>query len=363
MLRTALRHRHTGLKISATGVAVVLVITITITLALVGGQDDSDSAASQAITCTPGSGLRSGAVPNGWNADVMAASAASGVPAPVLAAQLEAESGWNPKATSGAGAQGLAQFMPATWDAYGEGDPFDPKAAIAAQGTYMGVLLTSVTPIATSTSADPVVLALAAYNAGPARIEQYQGVPPFAETQKYVQKIPELAQQMYSGDCTAPGAPAAGVPPVGPGQWVIPLPGAVLTSPFGMRWGVLHAGIDLAMPNGQPAGTVTAPVDLFITYATCGSDGYGCSVVGAFKDGTGFQMRFGHMVTGSLKVTEGDTAKAGTALGTMGATGDVTGPHLHFEIYSPGSPTNAYAGNGTPIDPLPILTSKGVKLG
>ncbi|PRZ43959.1 hypothetical protein CLV47_10183 [Antricoccus suffuscus] len=41
----------------------------------------------------------------------------------------------------------------------------------------------------------------------------------------------------------------------------------------------------------------------------------------------------------------------------------MTGVHLHFEIYSPGSPTNAYASNGTPIDPLPILTSKGVKVG
>ncbi|PRZ43960.1 peptidase M23-like protein [Antricoccus suffuscus] len=234
------------------------------------------------------------------------------MPASILAGLLEAESGWNPKATSPASAQGLAQFMPATWNAYGTGDPFDPKAAIAALGAYIGALLTSVTPIATSTSSDPVVLALAAYNAGPARIEQYQGVPPFAETQKYVQKIPEPAQQTNSGNCTTPGALDPALPPVGPGEWVMPLPGAVLTSPFGMRWGVLHAGIDLATPRGQPAGTVTAPVDLFITYATCGTDGYGCSVVGAFKDGTGFQMRFGHMATGSLKVTAGDTVKAGT---------------------------------------------------
>ena len=99
----------------------------------------------------------------------------------VLAAQLYAESGFNPFARSPAGAEGIAQFMPGTADAYGLRNPFDPVAAIDAQAHLMSDLLKQF--------GGKVALALAGYNAGAGAVQQYGGVPPFAETRAYVAKI------------------------------------------------------------------------------------------------------------------------------------------------------------------------------
>ena len=103
------------------------------------------------------------------------------VPMNLLAAQLYAESGFNPFATSGAGAQGIAQFMPGTAQSYGLDDPFDADAAIDAQAHLMSDLLRQF--------GGKPALALAAYNAGPGAVQRYGGVPPYAETRGYVAKI------------------------------------------------------------------------------------------------------------------------------------------------------------------------------
>ncbi len=102
------------------------------------------------------------------------------VGAAVLAAQLYAESGFNPFARSAAGAQGIAQFMPGTAGAYGLQDAFDADAAIDAQAHLMRDLLRRF---------GSLPLALAAYNAGPGAVERYGGIPPYAETRAYVAKI------------------------------------------------------------------------------------------------------------------------------------------------------------------------------
>lgn len=98
----------------------------------------------------------------------------------LLAAQLQAESGFNPNAVSPAGAQGIAQFMPATAHAVGLRDPFDPRQAINAQAKLMSSLIRRF---------GSIQLALAAYNAGPGAVERYGGLPPFAETRAYVARI------------------------------------------------------------------------------------------------------------------------------------------------------------------------------
>ena len=103
------------------------------------------------------------------------------VPMNVLAAQLYAESGFNPFARSPAGAEGIAQFMPGTADSYGLDNPFDPVAAIDAQAHLMSDLLKQF--------GGKVALALAAYNAGPGAVQRYGRVPPYAETRGYVTKI------------------------------------------------------------------------------------------------------------------------------------------------------------------------------
>lgn len=114
------------------------------------------------------------------------------VPMNVLAAQLYAESNFNPFARSPAGAEGIAQFMPGTAAAIGLANPFDAEQAIDAQAHLMRDLLTRFGTMAK---------ALAAYNAGPGAVERYGGVPPFPETRGYVAKI--LGLLGGAGDITS----------------------------------------------------------------------------------------------------------------------------------------------------------------
>ena len=116
------------------------------------------------------------------------------VSATLLAAQIYAESGFNPFARSPAGAQGIAQFMPATARAFGLTNPFDAEQAIDAQAHFMRDLLRQF---------GSVPLALAAYNAGPGRVAACGCVPPFPETRGYVARI--LGLMSGAGQPIAPG--------------------------------------------------------------------------------------------------------------------------------------------------------------
>jgi hypothetical protein len=119
-------------------------------------------------------------VPSRFRAPLLDAAANWNVSAALLAAQLMAESNFNPFVTSPAGAQGIAQFMPSTAAAYGLTDPFDPVAAIDAQAHLMSDLIRQL--------GNPQ-LALAAYNAGPAPVEACHCVPSIPETTAYVSRI------------------------------------------------------------------------------------------------------------------------------------------------------------------------------
>ena len=119
-------------------------------------------------------------VPPKYAPMIIRASQRWGVGAALLAAQLYAESNFNPNAVSSAGAQGIAQFTPGTARTYGLKDPFDPAASIDAQAHLMHDLLAQL---------GSVPLALAAYNAGPARVRACMCVPPIPETQGYVARI------------------------------------------------------------------------------------------------------------------------------------------------------------------------------
>lgn len=112
------------------------------------------------------------------------------VSAALLAAQAYKESGFNPFARSPAGAQGIAQFMPPTAQAYGLANPYDATAAIDAQAHMMRDLLRTFAS---------VPLALAAYNAGPARVSACMCIPPIPETQAYVAAILGLLNGIGDG--------------------------------------------------------------------------------------------------------------------------------------------------------------------
>ena len=110
-----------------------------------------------------------------------------GVDAQLVEAIVEVESGFKHEAQSSAGAQGLMQIMPETQKDLQINRPFDPEVNIEAGIRYFRALLDRF---------DNLPLALAAYNAGPKRVEQYSGIPPYPETKRYVQKVVRLYKKL-----------------------------------------------------------------------------------------------------------------------------------------------------------------------
>ncbi len=109
------------------------------------------------------------------------------IEAALIRAVIHAESAFKPKAVSKTGAQGLMQLMPATANELGVSDAFHPEQNILAGSRYLAQLLKRFN--------GNIVLACAAYNAGASRVDQYNGVPPFAETQAYVERVQILLKR------------------------------------------------------------------------------------------------------------------------------------------------------------------------
>ena len=115
------------------------------------------------------------------NQVVNSASAAYHLDPDLVNSVIHAESGFNSRAVSPKGARGLMQLMPGTANQLGVNDAFDPQANVGGGSRYLRELLERYN--------FDLVKALAAYNAGPERVEQYRGVPPFRETRAYVARI------------------------------------------------------------------------------------------------------------------------------------------------------------------------------
>lgn len=112
----------------------------------------------------------------------MSAATQYGVPPQLLAAVAQAESGFDPNAVSSAGAEGLMQIMPSTAASLGV-DPFDPAQAIDGAAQLLSGYIQQF---------GSVPLALAAYNAGPGAVQSYGGIPPYPETESYVNEVTSL---------------------------------------------------------------------------------------------------------------------------------------------------------------------------
>jgi Transglycosylase SLT domain len=115
------------------------------------------------------------------NQVVDSASAAYHLDPDLVNSVIHAESGFNARAVSPKGARGLMQLMPGTANQLGVHDAFDPQTNVEGGSRYLRELLERYN--------FDLVKALAAYNAGPQRVEQYRGVPPFRETRAYVARI------------------------------------------------------------------------------------------------------------------------------------------------------------------------------
>lgn len=105
----------------------------------------------------------------------------NGIAAPLLKAIIKAESNFNPRAVSKKGALGLMQIMPGNLKSLNIRDPFDPKQNIMGGARYFKRMMNRF--------GGKLPLAIAAYNAGPKKVEQYQRIPPIRETENYVRRV------------------------------------------------------------------------------------------------------------------------------------------------------------------------------
>lgn len=127
--------------------------------------------------------------------------------------------------------------------------------------------------------------------------------------------------------------------------YVMPTKG-IFTSNFGYRWGVLHAGIDIANSIGTPIRAVSDG----IVIDAGPTAGYGMWVKLRHADGT--VTLYGHVNTTTVSV--GERVMAGDQIATMGNRGNSTGPHLHFEVL---------LGGTQRVDPVPWLAKRGLSVG
>jgi murein DD-endopeptidase MepM/ murein hydrolase activator NlpD len=148
-------------------------------------------------------------------------------------------------------------------------------------------------------------------------------------------KIEARLRAAQTGVSTGPAGPIRR----GSGNFIWPVNGPIV-SPFGMRWGRLHAGVDIAVPSGTPIRAAASGTVAF-TQPEASSGGYGNYT--CIAHGGGISTCYAHQT--SFSVSGGQHVSQGQVIGISGCTGHCFGPHVHFEVRV----------NGAPVDPLGYL--------
>jgi murein DD-endopeptidase MepM/ murein hydrolase activator NlpD len=154
------------------------------------------------------------------------------------------------------------------------------------------------------------------------------------EAQALEQVSASLGAQIQAAQSASPYSPPSSRPSSSGLIW--PVNGPV-TSPFGMRWGRMHTGIDISVAYGTPIHAAALGNVIYAGWM----DGYGNLVF--IDHGRGLSTGYAHQ--SSIAVSNGQTVTQGQVIGYVGCTGHCFGPHLHFEVRV----------NGAPVDPLGYL--------
>lgn len=162
------------------------------------------SGSAQPTTASlPQPGASAGSEPAGagqYDQLIEAAAERNGLDPAVLHGLIQQESDFDPSSQSSAGAVGLTQLMPSTAASLGVTEPLNPAQSIEGGARYLAEMMQRF--------GGNVEDALAAYNAGPGAVQQYGGVPPYAETQQYVSKVLGYAAEYQQGAGAGTGADA-----------------------------------------------------------------------------------------------------------------------------------------------------------
>jgi murein DD-endopeptidase MepM/ murein hydrolase activator NlpD len=146
----------------------------------------------------------------------------------------------------------------------------------------------------------------------------------------------QIQAQLQAASSSVPAAPAGPIQGESSAGFIWPVNGAVV-SPFGMRWGRLHAGVDIAVPAGTPIRAAASGTVVLAAY-TGGYGNYTC-----IEHGGGVSTCYAHQ--SSFAASSGQSVGQGQVIGSVGCTGSCFGDHLHFEVRV----------NGSPVDPMGYL--------
>lgn len=282
-----------------------------------------------------------------------------------IAAQIDLESGWNPRAYADSGevpAKGIAQFTDPTWatwgadyDKDGQSDQWDPEDSIYAQGRLMCDLVrwTKAGVASGKLNGDVNDLAWSAYFCGRGCVEAAGGVPAAGLAHDYPQQVRSRLPKYAAADV------------VPTGTWTQPVPGAQIGSRFRPPDRATHDGVDLIVPRRTPihaasSGTVLRVV-CNVSAGTCDQDGSlnirGCGWYIEILHPGNLVTRYCHMIQRPFVVV-GQAVQGGQVIGLSGTSGHSSGPHLHFEVHT-GQP----ATSSNAIDPVPFMRQAGAPLG